>query len=37
VHNGTAHWLEVSARDDGSFSVMNGRNQFSKTYPPATR
>ena len=37
VHNGAAHWLKVSARDDGSFSVTNGRNQFSKTYASATR
>jgi competence protein ComEC len=32
VHNGAAHWIKVSARDDGAFSVTNGRNQFSKTY-----
>jgi competence protein ComEC len=37
VHNGPAHWIKVSARDDGSFSVTNGRNAFSKTYAPATR
>jgi competence protein ComEC len=32
AHNGQAHWIKVSARDDGSFSVTNGRNGFSKTY-----
>jgi hypothetical protein len=35
AHNGQAHWIKVSARDDGTFSVTNGRNGFSKTY--ATR
>ena len=33
AHNGPAHWIKVSARDDGSFTVTNGRNAFSKTYP----
>jgi competence protein ComEC len=32
AHGGTAHWIKVSARRDGSFSVTNGRNGFSKTY-----
>ena len=32
AHNGPAHWIKVSARDDGSFTVTNGRNAFSKTY-----
>ena len=32
VHNGPAFWIKVSARDDGSFVVTNGRNGFSKTY-----
>ena len=32
VHNGAAHWIKVSAQQDGSFSVTNGRNGFSKTY-----
>jgi hypothetical protein len=27
-----AHWIKVSARDDGSFTVTNTRNGFSKTY-----
>ena len=29
-----AHWLHVSAREDGSFSITNSRNQFRKNYPP---
>jgi L-ascorbate metabolism protein UlaG (beta-lactamase superfamily) len=32
VHNGTAYWIKVSAQADGSFTVANGRNGFSKTY-----
>ena len=32
VHNGPAYWIKVSARDDGSFTVTNARNGFSKTY-----
>ena len=32
VHNGEAFWLKVSARDDGSFTVTNARNGFTKTY-----
>ncbi len=32
VHNGPAFWIKVSARSDGSFTVTNARNQFSKTY-----
>ena len=32
VHNGRAYWIKVSARTDGSFTVTNGRNGFSKTY-----
>jgi hypothetical protein len=32
VHNGTAYWVKVSAQSDGSFTVTNGRNGFSKTY-----
>jgi hypothetical protein len=36
AHNGPAHWIKVSAQSDGSFTVTNGRNGFSKTYaaPP---
>ena len=32
VHNGTAYWIKVSAKEDGSFTVTNARNGFSKTY-----
>ena len=32
VHNGNAYWIKVSARTDGSFTVTNSRNGFSKTY-----
>ena len=32
AHNGQAFWIKVSARADGSFTVVNGRNAFSKTY-----
>ncbi len=28
-----AHWIKVSARQDGSFTVTNARNGFAKTYP----
>jgi hypothetical protein len=31
-HNGPAHWIKVSARQDGTFTVTNSRNGFSKTY-----
>jgi competence protein ComEC len=32
AHNGTAYWIKVSAKEDGSFTVTNARNGFSKTY-----
>ena len=32
AHNGQAYWFKVVAHDDGSFSVTNARNGFSKTY-----
>jgi hypothetical protein len=32
IHNGVAHWIKVSAQQDGSFVVANTRNSFSKTY-----
>jgi hypothetical protein len=32
AHNGQAYWIKVSAKTDGSFTVTNARNQFSKTY-----
>jgi hypothetical protein len=36
VHNGQAYWIKVSAKTDGSFTVTNTRNQFSKTYAAIT-
>jgi competence protein ComEC len=32
AHNGPAHWIKVSAQTDGSFTVTNARNAFSKRY-----
>ena len=32
AHNGRAYWIKVSAREDGTFTVTNARNSFSKTY-----
>jgi competence protein ComEC len=32
VHNGTAYWIKVSAEADGSFTVSNSRNGFTKKY-----
>ena len=32
AHNGTAYWIKVSAQTDGTFTVTNSRNGFSKTY-----
>jgi competence protein ComEC len=29
----TAHWIKLSARDDGSFDVQNGRTGAVKSYP----
>jgi competence protein ComEC len=34
VHNGTAYWIKVSAQPDGTFTVVNTRNNFSKSYKP---
>lgn len=34
AHNGTAYWIKVSAQQDGSYTVTNARNGFSKTYAP---
>jgi competence protein ComEC len=31
-HEGTAYWIKVSAQPDGTFTVTNTRNGFSKTY-----
>jgi beta-lactamase superfamily II metal-dependent hydrolase len=32
AHSGPAFWIKVSARADGSFTVTNTRNGFTKTY-----
>jgi competence protein ComEC len=32
AHNGTSYWIKVSASRDGSFSVTNARNGFTKKY-----
>jgi competence protein ComEC len=32
AHNGPAFWIKVAAYDDGSFTVTNARNGFSKHY-----
>ena len=32
VHDGKANWIKVSAQRDGTFTVTNQRNGFSKTY-----
>jgi competence protein ComEC len=34
VHNGTAYWIKLSAQQDGTYTVTNARNGFSKTYRP---
>lgn len=33
AHDGPAYWIKVVAQEDGSFTVTNARNGFSKTYP----
>lgn len=32
AHNGKAYWFKVSAQQDGSFTVTNQRNNFTKSY-----
>ena len=34
AHNGPAHWIKVSAQENGAFTVTNARNGFSKVYSP---
>jgi hypothetical protein len=31
-HNGKAYWIKISAQNDGTFTVTNQRNGFTKTY-----
>ncbi len=35
AHNGPAYWIKLSAQPDGSFSVTNARNGFTKAYGAA--
>ena len=35
AHNGAAYWIKLSASQDGSYTVTNARNGFTKTYTPA--
>ena len=32
VHSGPANWIKVAAQRDGSFTITNSRNGFSKAY-----
>ena len=34
VHNGRANYFKVLVQPDGTFSVTNTRNNFTKTYRP---
>ena len=34
AHNGFAYWIKLSAQQDGTYTVANARNGFSKTYKP---
>jgi len=35
-HDGAAYWIKLSAQPDGSFTVTNSRNGFSKSYGMVT-
>src|ERR1700693_709319 len=35
-HNGNAYWIKVSAQTNGTFTVTNARNSFTKTYSAGT-
>jgi competence protein ComEC len=37
AHNGPAYWIKVTAQSDGTFTVTNTRNGFSKTYATTGR
>jgi len=37
AHDGPAYWIKVSAQSDGSFTVTNARNGFTKTYSAGAR
>lgn len=34
VHSGRAYWIKIAAQEDGTFTVTNARNGFSKVYRP---
>jgi hypothetical protein len=34
AHEGPAYWIKVSAQEDGTFTITNARNGFSKVYAP---
>ena len=34
-HNGQAYWIKLTAEQDGTYTVVNARNGFTKTYRPA--
>jgi len=34
AHNGTAYWIKLVADQNGTYTVTNSRNGFSKTYKP---
>jgi competence protein ComEC len=36
AHNGTAYWIKLSAQPNGTFTVTNTRNGFTKTYKPTS-
>ena len=36
AHNGKSNYFKVVAQQDGTFTVINARNNFSKTYRPGT-
>jgi hypothetical protein len=33
-HNGQAYWIKLTAEHDGTYTVTNARNGFTKTYRP---
>jgi beta-lactamase superfamily II metal-dependent hydrolase len=37
AHDGPAYWIKVTAASDGSFTVTNARNGFTKTYSALRR
>jgi beta-lactamase superfamily II metal-dependent hydrolase len=34
AHNGPAYWIKLTAEQDGSYTVINARNGFTKRYTP---